>query len=94
MLLWLGFKAPQRQIHLESGLARGGQKSSISFDLLQNMMLRGIGPKASDPYPTQLLVKTFFWLLIHSAAYAGDVAWLAGWLAGWLGWVGWLGWLG
>ena len=61
MLLWLGFKAFQ---HLESGLARGGQKCSISFDTLQNMMIRGVGPETSEHYPTQLPLKASFLLLI------------------------------
>ena len=64
MLLWLGFKAFQRPLRLESGLARGGAKSSSSFDLLQNMMLQGVGAKPSGGDPAQLPFKASCLLLI------------------------------
>ena len=100
MLLWLKFKALQQPMQLESGLARGVQKNSISFDLMQNMVIRGVGAKASEHYPTQLPLKASFLLLTTQSCprwrrcMAGWLAcWLAG-LAGWLRWLGWLGWLG
>ena len=91
MLLWCGFKAFQRALRLESGLARGGQKSNISFDLLQNMVVRGGGPKPSGTDPSQLPFKTSCLLLITQCC----PRWrrLHGWLAGWVGWVGGVGWL-
>ena len=107
MLLWCRFKAFQRSLHLESGLARGGQKNNISFDLLQNMMVRGGGPKPSGAHLPELPFKTSVSLLRTQccprwrrcmagwlAGWVGGVGWLAG-LSGWLvGWVGWLvGWV-
>ena len=96
MLLWWGFKAKSRALHLARGLARGGQKSNISFDLLQNMMVRGGGPKQSGPYPTQLPFKTSVSLLRTQCCPRWRrcmAGWLAGWLAGLAGWLGRLGWL-
>ena len=97
MLLWWGFKAFQRPLQLERGIARGGQKNNISFDLLQNMMVRGGGPKQSGKDPSQLPLKTSISLLITQCCPRWRRC-MAGWLAGWVGWVGWLagllGWLG
>jgi len=92
MLLWLGFKAFQWLLRLESGLARGDPKSSISFDLLQNMMLQGVGAKPSGGDPAQLPFKTSCLLLITQCCPRWRRC-MAGWLAGWLGWLGWRVWL-
>ena len=90
MLLWRGFKAFQRALQLESGLALGGQKSNITLYLLQNMVVRGGGPKPSATYRGQLPFKTSCLLLITQCCPRWRRC-MAGWLACWLGWlVGWV----
>ena len=93
MFFWLWFKAFQRPLRLENGLARGGQKRSISFDMLQNMMIQKVDPKANKHYPTQLPLKTSFLLLINKVlpTLATLHSWLACWLVGWLDWWRWWG---
>ena len=97
MLLWCWLKTFQRPFHLESGVANGSQKNNISFDLLQNMMIRGVGPKASERYPTELPLKTFFSLLITHCCprwRRSMAGWLACWLAGLAGLAGFAGFAG
>ena len=94
MLLWLWIKAFQQAIRLEEGIVSGAQKNNMAADLYQNMMILGVGPKASDPYPTQLPLKTSFLLLITQCGPRWRCC-IAGWLAGWVGGVAWLaGWRG
>jgi hypothetical protein len=85
--------AKSRLLQPQRGLARGGQKSNITRDLLQKMMIRGGVPNLSDNDLIRLPFKTSFSLLKNTLL--PTLATLHGWLLGWLGWLGWLvGWVG
>ena len=86
MLLWLGFKALQQAIQLESGLARGGQKSNISFDLLQRGQSKNERTESGPVAPQNVLFATncLRWRRCMAGLFACWLDGLEG-LAGWLG---------